>query len=225
MSTPAGNIIKLAPTLSPRERAKILISDYYNFITTGNSVINEAERQALWNFKTSQAWREYYTLVTTYKWAHIIWYGQIEKMGLASLFINGHLNTLVRLEDILPAETLLDDPQVFGLPYYLYISLRSLFEYREAIVKLEAELDLLPLFDPKTYETIRQYWDTSEEAVNYHRDLLLVILELESSTNKESDKNVNPDEIVAPIKVRDEAVANLVKELKALVASEVKKNC
>lgn len=78
-----SEIIKLAPTLSPKERAKLVLSDWHKTVE-GNRVFNEAEQKAILTPKYGdvEGTRQFEYYFHLYRWANIFWRDDVEKTFL-----------------------------------------------------------------------------------------------------------------------------------------------
>lgn len=86
-------IIKLAPTLSPKERAKLTISNWHKAVE-GKAVFNEAERKAILTPKYGDVdgAREFEYYFHLYKWANLFWRDEIDKIFLRFSILLTQLN-------------------------------------------------------------------------------------------------------------------------------------
>ncbi|TSC77461.1 MAG: hypothetical protein G01um101429_1043 [Parcubacteria group bacterium Gr01-1014_29] len=202
-----ADITKLVPTLSTKERIKLLISDWLKGLN-GKSLLSMIEKNALMSFTEAEDFRQYEYFIGIYKWCGLLlWCDEIEKTFLYIAFGVQKINKL-------------NDLQI-TIIQFLENKIKTLFEYRAAVETLEKELDL-PLFDEITYSKIRSYWSWTENFVEKHnefiesletkdleKDGLRVILE-----NKENYllKCLEPDKGV---------VTQMIADVKELVNSEI----
>ena len=78
MTTGTSDIIKLAPTLSPEERFKMVMTDCLRQMDGEPSVFSETELKALIFFDSRAKWIEYVRPVIIFKLANAYWPNEIE---------------------------------------------------------------------------------------------------------------------------------------------------
>ena len=203
-----ADITKIAPTLSTKERIKLLISDWQKILAGKKSLLSEEEKKALLSFTNAEDFRQYEYFESIYKWCGLfLWRDEIEK-------------TFLRIAIGFYRIGGCSDQQ--ETTQFLEKEIKELFEYKAAVETIEKELDL-PLFDETTYSKIKSYWSWTEnfvtkhneivegfEAADFERDEFLVAF----GSNKEKCliKRLEPDK---------EVVAQMIVAVKELVNSEI----
>lgn len=88
-----SEIIKLAPTLSPKERAKLVLMDWHKAVG-GKAIFDEAEQKTLLTpkYRDVEGAREFEYYFHLYKWANMMWRDDIDKTFLRFSVLLTQLN-------------------------------------------------------------------------------------------------------------------------------------
>lgn len=197
MTTPL-NISKIAPNLSGKERAKLVIAHWHSQLD-GKKIFNEADELTLLNISEVHIGVECWRLIELYRWSHVLWTREIERVWQVLLLIFQNIATLRTLPTDISEHSFImfDLPQMRSMAE---LHLGEFAEYQQAIAEIEKEGDGLPLFDETTYSRFREWFNSAKE-----------FTELWNTWANEFDKD-NSLQIADP-KPRDEYVRNLVNEV------------
>ena len=222
------DLIKLAPTLSAKERLKLVIASLQKEMEGGQSIITESERQALLRFEDRKMYEEYTSRVMLFRWANIIWVREIEteKLRVCALYIvlTDTLKMTLMSEDGTSTNKKIE--QLFEKTNRHVAALRKATEvfyaYREAIAELEQELDGVSLFDRKTMSNISRCYELTEELFKFYNDFINDMCKLcaKEKCLKPILKNKDGYLIKVPTPSR-ESVKELVSHIKELAESDM----
>ncbi|MDO8430181.1 MAG: hypothetical protein Q7S73_02340 [bacterium] len=223
------NIIKLAPTLSARERAKILITDYHKVLSGEKAVISEPEKQALLRFEDRNVWKEYLRYIEFYKWVNVLWKNEIKNSGVQILALSLYLSSFQRFLATGTDEHFYRDGEVKTMVGLVKDHIKNLLEYHQALQELEVEIDLVPMLNKKAHLEIKKAWELIESWITKYNNFFDFIQKLLADENVEHEgyeycKSILKDKeqflIIKP--PLDKAVVNqLVQDMKELVESEL----
>jgi len=228
MTTGTSDILKLAPTLSPEERFKMVMADCHRQTDGEPSVFSETELKALIFFDSKAKWLEYVRPVIIFKLANAYWPNEIEIQRLRV--------ELVWFIIIHKVEQICDDAddgiaakhrlgQFDTLKKYIGTyneTLPRLMAYRDAISLLEAETFGVPFFSQGQKTTISKIFTGIEDSKALYNELIT-----EFTKRKDARKLLRPfTEDLQSFLLRDEvpdpkAVTELVEAIKHYAESEL----
>ena len=69
----SSNIIQLAPTLTAKERFKMVVADMQKELGGGQRTLSETERQAIMRCEGREMWEDYTRRIGIIQWADAFW--------------------------------------------------------------------------------------------------------------------------------------------------------
>lgn len=164
----SADIIKLAPTLSAKEKYKLVVTDFHRELVEGRPTLSGAEREAIVRCEKRDVWEEYTRHIGIMQWASTFWSKDIETEKLrvfaCSLMLERALD---RLMDAANESLEIDDSLYDNLRTNVELLEKNAMEFYSfpaAIAKVEQEyLYGTPLFDEKRKMVIAGYYEWGDE--------------------------------------------------------------
>lgn len=224
----APDIVKLAPTLSPEERYKLIAADMLKRMDHEKPVLSEAETQALVRFDKRSDWLEYVFRVILFKFANSMWLDQLQiaKLRVFAFYvmISHQLERVAMDADDAQIPEKWRAAQYERLRSYIKNMnevLPDFLAYREAIPRLEQETYGMPVYGEKVRAEILEQFTFVEERIDAFNEMVKQIAAdkflgkylqpLAKDTHSYLIKKEPPDPVI---------VEQLVEDIKHLAASE-----
>lgn len=225
-----ADLIKLAPTLSAKERYKILVSDFHRTSMGEKPMISESELQAILDFEGKRAvWEEYTKKIAMIQWARILWQRDMETERLRAFYLSLLLNHDLReilwrgggappeaeraeqFENLKKRVLLVEECSV------------TIYVYPEAIKKIEEELYGIPLFNEKEKEWMEKCYETIDERFESYNEIIRALCDKEDAKvyMRPIVNDVESYLVKKPI-IDPATVERIINEIRRTAESEVK---
>jgi hypothetical protein len=156
------NFEKIAPMLSGKERAKLLIAEM-RLQMKGRKAFTETEKDALLTITYAKTDAECWYCIELFRWGNFMWRKEIERIWQVLMLT---FQSLAIVRDM-PAE---DNPFVmFSFPEMKSIfelHLAEFLDYEEVIKRVEEILES-PLFDDELHKRYDEWFKTAKDFVHY----------------------------------------------------------
>lgn len=172
------NLMKLASTLSPEERYKLIVPDVQREESGEKPRISEAERSAILFFNDKASYMEYHRRILIYSWVNILWWRDIE---YARLRVQA-LTTMLVFEMDSMLRRAHEGPQGDGWNLRFKMLRETVagindrtkvfYAYRDAIPLVEKELWSVPFYDPARKATLARWYEKMGEQIADHNEMV-----------------------------------------------------
>jgi len=225
---PSSNVIQLAPTLSAKEKFKMIVTDFHRELAGEKPVFSEAERQAIIHCENRQMWEEYTRHIGIVQWADVFWTKDIEMEKLrvfaSSLILGRAVDRLVADMFMPMPEKMLDRRCADVRENVLMFEENSteFYAYPEAIAQIERELYGMPLFNEKKKKVIASYYEAADEMFESYNKRIRMLSESKMIKKRMKPIAENLESYIAkkPIPSK-ELIDGLVAEIMGIVDSEM----
>jgi hypothetical protein len=167
--THATDIIKLAPTLSAKERFRMVVTDMQKVLEGGQRTLSETERQAIMRCEGREMWEDYTRRIGIIQWADAFWTKDIEMEKLrvfaCSLLLEKELDRFF-LDNYTMMPPKMRERFWGSIKEYVEMVERcgmEFYAYREAVVVVERDLYGMPLFHRKKRAVIESYYQAMDD--------------------------------------------------------------
>ena len=224
----ATDIIKLAPTLSAKERFRMVVTDMQKVLEGGQRTLSETERQAIMRCEGREMWEDYTRRIGIIQWADAFWTKDIEMEKLrvfaSSLLLERELDKFF-LDNYTMMPPMMRERFWSGIKEYVQMVERSVtnfYAYRDAIVEVEKELYGMPLFYGKKKAVIESYYEAMDDTSERYNHRIKLFYERcqENDVPKTVMENVE-SYIVKKQTPTKELVDGVVAEVMSVVDSEM----